>query len=465
MDLVVSMKKNRVFSLILCLLMLVSCLVPALAEDTAPEEEAFSVRAKAAMLIDLQTGRVVYEQDADERVYPASLTKIMTCLLALENGNLSDIVTVGDNAYYGLDPDSSTAGLIVGEKMTLENMLYCMMVCSGNEACNVVAAHIAGSVDDFVRMMNERAYQLGCTGTQFKNPHGLHDPEHFTTARDLSLIAQAALKSENFKVIVDTPEYTLPATNLSPERTIKTTNQLIARNSNNPFYYSKASGIKTGYTSAAGRCVISMAEDDDLSFLAIVCGAATSIQENGDLLMESFPQCIRLFDYGFDNFSYVTILSPLYPVAQIAVNNSAGSESVALAPARDIRLLLPVGYDEALVRTEVSLKADSVDAPVQSGARLGRVRVYYDGELLGETELAAIADVAKSDIAAVNAATGAYIQQNWWKWIVIAIVGLLAAVVVFWILRMIRREQRRRRKIAERRRALEERLHSWNDEV
>ena len=187
------MKKTRILVLLLTLLLTLSCLtLPLLAaaepaaedpsatasadasadasgdaQDTAEQESSqevivsadpsFTVAAKAALLIDLNTGRTVYEQDADERVYPASLTKIMTCLLALENGNLSDVITVDESALSGLNQDSSVVGLKVGEQITLENLLYCMMVSSGNDAANVVAEYIAGSVADFVRMMNERA--------------------------------------------------------------------------------------------------------------------------------------------------------------------------------------------------------------------------------------------------------------------------------------------------------------------
>ena len=190
------MKKTKVLSLLLAVFLLLSSLTlpllavdaetaedpeqtqsdgadAAAADDSVPEDQllssrtSFSVAAKAALLVDLNTGRTVYEQDADERIYPASLTKIMTCLLALENGNLSDVVTVSASALEDLDIDSSVAGLQVGEQMTLENLLYCMMVVSGNDACNVIAEHIAGSITDFVRMMNQRAYELGCLNTHF----------------------------------------------------------------------------------------------------------------------------------------------------------------------------------------------------------------------------------------------------------------------------------------------------------
>lgn len=461
-------KKTNLIAVLLLLSMLACLLCPtALAAETGAEADGtaepvtqsqpFHVNAKAAMLVDLNTGRVVYEQNADERVYPASLTKIMTCLIALENGNLSSIVTVSDAALADLDPSSSTAGLQVGEQMTLENMLYCMMVPSGNEACNVIAEHIAGSVADFVRMMNERAYELGCENTHFNNPHGLHDEDHYTTARDLVKITQAALKSENFKQIVNTAEYELPATNLSEPRTLRTTNQLIYKNSNNPFYYSKAMGIKTGYTSPAGRCVISCAKDDGMYFLAVVCGADTTILEDGTLQMENFPECIRLFDYGFDQFSYVTAVSPLYPIAQVAVSHSAGSESVALAPATDIRVLLPNHYDESLLVQDIRLSAQSVEAPVRAGDVLGSVSVSYDGEELGSTDLLAIADVARSEISAAADHTGTYIQKNWWKWVVIVIVLLIVAFVVLLIVLQLRRRRQRLRRLEQRRRALEAR--------
>ena len=417
---------------------------------------SFSVAAKAALLIDLNTGRVVYEQDADERVYPASLPKIMTCLIALENGNLSDVVTVSESALSDLDADSSVAGLVVGEQMTLENLLYCMMVVSGNDACNVIAEHIAGSVTDFVRMMNQRAYELGCTNTHFSNPHGLHDESHYTTARDLSIITQAALKSENFRQIVDTYEYQLPDDNMRQNiPKLKTTNMLIYRSLSNTLYYPRAHGIKTGYTSQAGRCVISEATGDGLDLLGIVCGAATTILDSGDLLMENFTECASLFDYGFDNYSYLTLMSPLYPVDQVKINNSAGAEAVAVAPQDEIKVLLPNDYDPDQLVTDIQLNSESVDAPVREGDVLGSATVTYAGELLGQTKLLAITDVARSEISSAAAGTGAYIQKNWWKWVVIAIFAAIGVILVLIVLYQLRKRRYRRKRMEQRRRALE----------
>ena len=397
--------------------------------------------AKAALLIDLNTNRVVYEQDADERVYPASLTKIMTCLIALENGNLSDVVTVSESALADLDEDSSVAGLVVGEQMTLENLLYCMMVVSGNDACNVIAEHVAGSVTDFVRMMNQRAYELGCTNTQ------------------------AALKSENFRQIVDTYEYKLPDDNMRQNiPKLKTTNMLIYQSMSNSLYYPRAHGIKTGYTSQAGRCVISEATGDGLDLLGIVCGAATTVLDSGDLLMENFTECARLFDYGFDNYSYLTLMSPLYPVDQVKINNSAGAEAVAVAPEDEIKVLLPNDYDPDQLETKIQLNSESVDAPVHEGDVLGSATVTYAGEVLGQTRLLAIADVAKSEISSAAAGTGAYIQRNWWKWVVLFIVIALGAILVLFVLVQLRKRKIRRLRMEKRRRALEDRRRRFRED-
>ena len=487
------MKKTKALSLLLSLLLLLSSLtLPLLAvdaetaadpeqtqtdsadapteDDSVPEDRllssrtSFSVAAKAALLIDLNTGRAVYEQDADERVYPASLTKIMTCLLALENGNLSDVVTVSASALDDLDADSSVAGLQVGEQMTLENLLYCMMVVSGNDACNVIAEHIAGSITDFVRMMNQRTYELGCLNTHFSNPHGLHDENHYTTARDLSIITQAALKSENFRQIVDTYEYQLPDDNVRQNiPKLKTTNMLIYRSMSNSLYYSRAHGIKTGYTSQAGRCVISEATGDGLDLLGIVCGAATTILDSGDLLMENFTECARLFDYGFDNYSYLPIMSPLYPVDQVKINNSAGAEAVAVAPQDEIKVLLPNDYDPDKLVTDIQLNSDSVDAPVREGDVLGSATVTYAGEILGQTKLLAITDVARSEISSAAAGTGAYIQKNWWKWVVIAIFVAVGVILALIVLYQLRKRRYRRMRMEQRRRALEDRRRRFRE--
>ena len=313
-------------------------------------------------------------------------------------------------------------------------------------------------------MMNQRAYELGCLNTHFSNPHGLHDENHYTTARDLSIITQAALKSENFRQIVDTYEYQLPDDNVRQNiPKLKTTNMLIYRSMSNSLYYSRAHGIKTGYTSQAGRCVISEATGDGLDLLGIVCGAATTILDSGDLLMENFTECARLYDYGFDNYSYLPIMSPLYPVDQVKINNSAGAEAVAVAPQDEIKVLLPNDYDPDKLVTDIQLNSDSVDAPVREGDVLGSATVTYAGEILGQTKLLAITDVARSEISSAAAGTGAYIQKNWWKWVVIAIFVAVGVILALIVLYQLRKRRYRRMRMEQRRRALEDRRRRFRE--
>ena len=445
------MKRIRsVFTILLSLATLFSLALPAAAQA----ESGYPVEASAAMLLDLDSGQVLFEQDADKTIYPASLTKIMTCLLALENGNLSDTVTVSETALQNLHEDGSNAGLQAGEELTLEQLLYCVMLASANEGCNVVAEYISGSIEAFVELMNQRAAELGCTGTHFANTHGLHDEQHYTTARDLSLITQAALRNETFAAICDTIAYTVPATNLSDERNLRTTNFLISSQDTAEYYYSKASGVKTGYTSQAGRCVISTATDGNLNLLGIVCGAETIIRDSGDLLLCNFTEAKALFEYGFDSFQRATLASPLEPLGKTQVRLSSDADSAVFAPQDTITVILPKDYDETKIERRILLDSDNgVDAPVSSGQRLGTLQVYYDGELLGETDLVSIADISRSEIDyAVNEA-GNFFHSSAWHWAKVALLFLLILLFFLIILRIQLRRRARRRRMEARRRA------------
>lgn len=393
-------------------------------------DAGFAVNAKAALLIDLDSDTVLYEQGADERVYPASLTKIMTCLLVLERGSLSDTITVSETALEGLDAEGSTANLQAGEELTVEQLLYCMMLSSANEACNIAAEYISGSVPAFVELMNQRAQELGCTGTHFANPHGLHDDDHYTTARDLSKITKEALKSETFKTITNTTAYTVPATNLSEERKLTTTNYLISKENTSQYYYPNAAGVKTGFTSKAGRCLITTADDGNLHLLSILLGADTTVLASGDVVLENFVETARLLDFGFDHFSYAVLLTTLYPVAEINVSMSAGAEAVVLAPVEEISALLPKDYDPALVQTDITLSGGgTVEAPVRKGQELGQVTVSYGGTVIGTSALAAITDIARSETSYQAATLKNFLANNWLK----IILGLLGFLVLLYL--------------------------------
>lgn len=445
------MKKPKILSILLVL-----CILVAAVPTVAAEEAIFETNVKSAILMEQTSGQILYSLNPAERNYPASLTKIMTCLLALENGNLEDTVTVSATALENLHEAGSTAGLLAGEELSMLNLLYCVMISSANEACNVVAEHIAGSTEAFVEMMNARAQELGCQDTHFANTHGLHDEEHYSTAQDLLLITQEALKHETFRTITNTAYYLLPATNLSEERHLYTTNKLITEGASNKFYYPKASGIKTGFTTPAGRCLISSASNENLQLLAIIMGAETiHDEETGTYIQRNFPECINLFEYGFANFKVETILTKLYPVSEIPVNLSASSDTVALAPVQEIKSLVPMDFDPNDLVLEVTLYSESVDAPVEAGTPLGSVTVSLDGRELGSVELGAITDISRSEITYQTQEVKNYVKTSWWKWLLGLLVAAVVVLIVLILVLQYRRKQERRRKIAERRQALE----------
>jgi len=481
------MKLRKILSLLFILCLLLTMTLPVFAEGTEDasaetEEPAesedvaesstsriFNSPVGAALLFERNTETILYSKDADEKMFPASLTKIMTCMLALKNGNLEDIITVSEAAVTESEVSAQYVEkkphLLAGEQMRLEDMLYYLMLESANESTLVIAEYISGSTEAFVALMNQTALDLGCTGTHFVNPHGLHNEDHYTTASDMAKITLKALENETFCEITSSASYELPATNMQEGRTISSTNQLINdRMANNPYYYSKASGVKTGFTTPAGRCLISTATNDNLNLLSVIMHAETTEDENGNWVQRSFPETINLFEWGFENYRITTVMSTLYPVAEIPVNMAAGSETVALAPVQEVRTLMDIDYDPDQVVLDVKLHADNVDAPVEAGQILGTVTVSYDGEVLGTSQLGAITGIARSEITHQANETKVYVADNWWKWLVGILIGIAVVIVVGFFLLQYYRRQQRRRKVAARRRALElqRRRREWH---
>ena len=426
------MKKIRFLSFITVLLLLLSlfCLpVWAEPEETGTTEETelpwaddpasyrdnllqgapdYSANCQTALLLEMNSGIVVYAKNAEETVYPASLTKIMTCLLALKyaGGDLDKLVTVSQSAVDGIAESGGEVRLKVGEQMSLRSVLYYMMVVSSNEAGNVIAEAVGGDIPSFVNMMNETARQLGCTGTHFANTHGLHNPNHYTTARDLSIITRTALTFETFREIVSTAEYTVPATNLSSAARLVTTNFLILNDGNRyladsgdyyTYYYDRATGVKTGFTSAAGRCVISRAGDGNLDLLCVIMGADTEIMSDGSTRFDNFVEAKKLFNYGFQNFSYAKLAScgdMPDPVIQVPVEYSKDKRGVVLVPAQDVNCLLPKDYDrEKVTHTYTFYSPNGLTAPLEKDQKVGTLTMYYDGNRVGEADLITITAV------------------------------------------------------------------------
>ena len=346
------MKTRRFFSLFFLLVLMASlALTPASAADEESGVTPPELHCEAMLLVDANTGRMVYGKNEHEQMYPASLTKIMTALLVLEavdSGQLSldQQITATESAMEGLAADGSTAGIQAGEILTVEQLLQCMLIVSANEACNILAEQVSGSVDAFVDAMNAKAEALGCEDTHFVNATGLHDSQHYTTAWDLYLITTEAMKHEDFMRICDTARATIPATNLSEERNLYTTNYLIDTWRSLGYIYSNAHGIKTGSTDEAGHCLVSSATEGSLSFISVALGGPRVTLADGEIRTYSFFDTREMFKWAFDNFSYQTVLEEAELVKEVSVALSK-VDHVSVHPASDVELLLPNGTDPA----------------------------------------------------------------------------------------------------------------------
>ena len=333
---------------------------------TAAAANAPATNAEAALLVSPDSGMVLYEKNADERRYPASTTKIMTALLVLENvADLNETVTAQASDFETLEADSSSAGIKEGETVTVEDLLYGLMLPSGNEAAYMLARHVAGSYEAFVDMMNKRAEELGCTGTHFVNPCGLHDDNHYTTARDLYKIAYAAMQDETFADIADTVQWNMSKTNMQEERKVLTTNQLIF-SSYQPWAYAYCKGIKTGNTSQAGNCFVGYAEYGDAKLYSVVMGCDSSSLEYSNI-PASFTDTKALFEWGFESFTSKTLAKQGDTVGSVNVRLSTDTDQLVLTVKNDLVSLLPADLDvEDLGEPQITAP-ESVNAPIKAG--------------------------------------------------------------------------------------------------
>lgn len=475
------MKKTRILSLALLLALLLNCFsLTALAEPdntsstvSEPTESASSavtgitpppalldyavddtyyVRAKASALIDLDAGALLYGGNIDAQIYPASLTKIMTCMIALERGNLDDILTVSESSQQDLVIGGSTANLKVGEQISLRELLYCVMVSSANEACNVVAEYISGSISGFVALMNEYAAALGMTSTHYANTHGLHSDEHYTTVRDLSTLVRWAWQHELFREFSTVTKHVVPATNLSEERELHTTNYLTSGLVVGKYYYEKAAGIKTGFTSKAGGCLISTAQDGDKHLLSIVVGCDTIENDDGTTTDERFTETKKLLEYGLNHFSLVQVLSDTTMAGMPEVLYAEGRGSVVVRAKDNISVLLPDGFDVSKIEMQVSYTSGPpLEAPLEARQTVGTVTAVYEGKPIASCDLVTLTAVARSVPEYVadkaNEAVGGFFGRMMHYWyLTVPLLLVVLAVAVMFILRAvnIRKAKKRR---------------------
>lgn len=390
------MKKLRYTAAIMCLSLLLGLAAPhALAEAAGPELSS----AKSALVGDMSSGRILYSVGAYTRSEPASITKMMTLLLAAEaieagEVSLEDRVTASKNCHFDLTDDSSTAHINEGETMSLKDLMYCAALVSANEACNIIAEHISGSAEKFIERMNARAEELGCSGTHFVNTHGLPDKDHYTTARDLFVIACEGMRHPLFAELVSTASYTVAPTNVKDERRLKNSNALINKDSvfTDQYVYEGAVGIKTGRTDAAGYCLVGAVQRDGMNLITVVLGASGD-RENRKYF-DSFGDTVKLLDWCFDNYSYRSVVEKGFEAGAQPVLIDGIRGELPLCCAEEINALVPNDLDVSALQKSVVLNEDTLSALPEEGAELGKVSFAdSDGNVYGTVGLVAAGEI------------------------------------------------------------------------
>ena len=357
--------------------------LPVYADSEEPQ-----ITADAAILIDSNTGKILYSKNENEKMYPASTTKIMTAILTIENCNLDDTVTVPYEAIASIPSGYSVAALQPGEKLTVNQLLQVLMVHSANDAANVLAYHVADSIESFATMMNTKVSELGLENTHFTNPSGKHDENHYTTAYDLSKIMQYCMKNSTFRTLAGLKSCVIPATNKYDERIFSSTNELLTASN---YYYKYAIAGKTGYTTEAKNCLVSVANKDDLELISVVLGVG--LYPNN--LSGKFIETVNLFNYGYDNYTIRKLREKDAIATQIEVGNGTKeTRNLDLLISDNITALVKQSDLETEFTPKIELD-DNIQAPIAQGKTIGKIIYEIDG-ITYTSDLKASHNVEKS---------------------------------------------------------------------
>src|SRR6056297_2100335 len=348
-----------------------------------------SLECKSNILIDAESGRVLYGNNENKKIYPASLTKLLTALTAIELGNLEDVLIVDDETPY--EVDGSHIALEPGEEITLKDMLHGLLIASGNDVADVISKNYSSYDGEFIELMNKKAKELGVLNSNFVNPHGLHDDNHYSTAYDLSRIAKAAYENQIIKDIVFKRKYTIDTTNIKKEkRNLISTNklligtgygnQIIINNLWVNMKYEGANGMKTGYTPEAGSCLIGSAERNSMSLISVVINGSTT---------EVYTDTHKLLNYGFDNFLKINLVAQNQFIQNIEINSGDSKYLSLISSNKSTALIKKDNIDK--INESITIKDYTL--PVNKGDVLGEIEYRVNDEIIGSSSLTAAFNV------------------------------------------------------------------------
>lgn len=367
---------RRILSIFLCATLLAGGMPLRVKAEPVAWPDNVSISAEGGIVMDADSGVILYGKNMHNTYYPASITKILTALLIIENFDLDDTVTFSHNAVFNVEPGSTSAGLDVGDTLTVRDCLYAMLLKSANEVANALAEYASGSIEAFAAVMNAKAKSLGCTDSHFNNPSGLNDPDHYTSAHDMALIAQAAFRNEIFTEIDSTLYYDLPPTKRNPEGfRIYPGHRMMKKNM--PQYYAGIIGGKTGYTSLAGNTLVTCAQRDGVKLIAVVLNGHST----------HYVDTKALLDFGFRNFQSLDAAD--YDTTYTSITNDmtiAGLPTTDLSVLRvqdDCRITLPVGANFSDTVSSITYDLPE-DAPPDA---IAQISYQYGDRQVGSTYL------------------------------------------------------------------------------
>ena len=411
--------KKHLIRLLLFILIVLCIPIPSV---YAAKAKAPKLSAASAILIDAETGYALYSKNANRKMYPASTTKIISYLVisdAIENGELAleDMLVFTREMQDNMDPTGSHIELKAGEEMSAENLIRAMLIASGNDAATLLAATVGKNEQGFVKRMNKKAEQLGLKNTNFTNSHGLTDDKHYTTAQDLATAARVAMQDEFFRDIVGSQTLTIPPTNMrEEERYFINTNNLISPLRYSQYYYPKATGIKTGYTSAAGSCLVASAKEKERELICVILKSETSHEDAKALL-----------EFGFKNFRQVKVATKNDIIGEVKVKQGAGgNDHIRAVAKKDVVLTLPLDVDMDKIKSEITYKAEEIYAPVNKGVSLGKITYFYKEQPVGSTDIVAEKNI-KRHLFGFMMTLGEII----WGSIIVRIIVYLILIFVF----------------------------------
>lgn len=430
---------KKLFSIIFTVILAFSVILTPLTAS-AYEVTGFDITAKAGMLVSMDTGEILYSNNIDQKMYPASLTKIMTVTLMLESEKYDPagkVAMTKEVQTLILGTGSAVSNFQIGEEITQLDLVYTVLMSSLGDCAYLAAIYYGGSVEGFVAMMNDKAAELGLTGTHYSNPVGLHDEGNYTTVRDVYILMSYALKNETFKTVCSAPRYTVEATNMSGKRTLSTTNFLIDNTTN--YYYQYAKGGKTGYTDEAGRCLVSFASYNGYNYMCVLMNCPP----NADRRYE-FVESAELYRWAFNNFSFKEVANSTDPVCEMPVELSLDTDFVSLYFEKPFVTVLPNEADDSTIVVKTHLKADSVEAPVKKGEVLGTADVIYAEQVIGTVNLVAGDSVKESKLLIALKYIKSFFGSVYMK-VIYVLIALAVVIFIFMTIRLNMARIRKRR--------------------